>query len=149
MPTAQELVTLMTEEIHNFEKAVNRLAELNKDLSGIDLKPNLGEVQNVLNKNVEEQIKRQESSLGDLRSLVTKTVESQKQPRWLITSKLSLALLCLIFVFFSVYKISSIPDLEKNAYDKGQEHVLSHVKKFLSDNEEASDLYDEWLKKRN
>ena len=149
MAKIDEIVSLMTEEIDNFEKSVIRLEALNKNLSEINLKPNLSEVQNVLNKNVEEQISRQESSLGDLRSLVTKTVESQKQPRWLIISKLSLVFLSLLFVFYSFYKIDSIQDLEKSAFDKGQEHVLNHVKKFLSENEEASELYDEWLDNAN
>ena len=149
MPKAGELIRIMTDEIHNFEKAVNKLEELNNNLSQIDLKPNLGEVQNVLNKNVEEQIRRQERSLGDLKFLVTKTVKSQKQPRWLIISKLSFVFLSLLFVFYSFYKIESVKDLEKNAFDQGQERVLNHVRKFLSENEEASELYNEWLNNNN
>ena len=71
------------------------------------------------------------------------------QPRWMIISKLSLALLSLLFVSYSIYKISSIPDIEKAAYDKGQEQVLTHVKKFLSENKDASHIYNEWLTKSN
>lgn len=149
MPTADELVSLMTEEIDIFEKAVNRLEELNKNFSKMDLKPNLDEVQNTLNQNVKDQIRRQERSLGDLKFLVTKTVESQKQPRWLIISKISLAFIFLSFVFYSVYRINSIPDLEEEAFEKGQEHILNHVKKFLSENKEASELYDSWLELSN
>ena len=149
MPKAQELVSLMTEEIDNFEKAVNKLEELNKNLSEIDIKPNLGELQIALHRNVDEHIKRQERSLDALQDFVTKTVESQKQPPWLIISKLALVFLSLLFVFYSFYKIDSIQDLERSAFDKGQEQILSHVKKFFSENKEASELYDEWLDNAN
>ena len=35
--------------------------------------------------------------------------------------------------------------LEKDAFNKGQELVLNHVKNLFSENEEASIMYDDWL----
>ncbi|TQI71984.1 hypothetical protein JM79_2935 [Gramella sp. Hel_I_59] len=149
MAKIDEIARLMTEEINDFKKSVEKLAELNIKLSQTRIKPDLDDVKNTLTKNLEEQNKKQERCLNDLQKVVKRTVDSQEQPRWLIISKLSLVLLSLIFVFYSLFKISSIPDLEKAAYDKGQEQVLTHVKKFLSENKEASHIYNEWLTKSN
>ena len=139
----------MTEEIAEFRTSVEKLAEINKKLSQMKVKLDLDDVKNTLTKNLEEQNKKQERCLCHLQEVVTKTVDSQEQPRWMIISKLSLALLSLLFVSYSIYKISSIPDIEKAAYDKGQEQVLTHVKKFLSENKDASHIYNEWLTKSN
>ncbi|MFV9483961.1 hypothetical protein C8P64_0480 [Christiangramia gaetbulicola] len=149
MAKIEEIVGLMTEEIAEFRTSVEKLAEINKKLSQMKVKLDLDDVKNTLTKNLEEQNKKQERCLCHLQEVVTKTVDSQEQPRWMIISKLSLALLSLLFVSYSIYKISSIPDIEKAAYDKGQEQVLTHVKKFLSENKDASHIYNEWLTKSN
>lgn len=82
MAKIDEIAELLTEEIHNFEKSVDKLEDLQSALKDFELKPDTSLVNQMLNEYHELQQKRYK----DLRELVLEVVgkidKSQLIPHW-------------------------------------------------------------------
>lgn len=145
MAKVDELVALMTEEIEDFKKSVNKLEQVSTNLNQLKVEPDIKELSIILEKHLKVQNQLQSGFFKNFKTIETRYNKSEKKPLWLIISKLSLILLALLFVFYCFYKVNSIPELERESFEKGEEQVKLHFQAFFNENKDATDIYNGWL----
>jgi hypothetical protein len=144
MKKIEEVAAILIEEISDFKDLVSRLEVL------LDIKQSSSMEEEILNlkpmliKSLENQNRFQEG-------LNIKFKESKYQPTSLRTPKWLLAILSVtsilaaLLISYSIYQIKSIPDIQNQYFQKGQEEAINHFKHFFDEHKSAADSYDNWI----
>jgi hypothetical protein len=149
MARIEDVAALLTEEIDDFKKAVEKLEQLSGSLSKFTIQADTEPLKEIVEKHLIEQRKMISAQKRVVESLDMNNIKPAPTPGWIIKSRLALAFLGIIYVFYSFYKISTIPDLERAALEKGEEQVKLHFQSFFNENENANEMYNDWIQKNN
>lgn len=145
MAKLDEIAELLTDEIKEFEKSVNRMEQLKKFLMTYKIQADTSDVDFILKRYNDSQNKTIEEQNKLLANVVYHTKKSMTLPKWAIKLFWALSVIILLVLGYALFQISRIPKKEQAAYSQGESNAIRHFERFMEENPEASTLYKEWL----
>jgi hypothetical protein len=70
-------------------------------------------------------------------------------PKWVVKVLGAILIVVFLVLGFSIHKVSRIEDMERAAYEKGEDRALIHFRAFFEANPEADGVYREWMETDN
>src|SRR5690606_32342398 len=121
-----------------------RMVRLKKFLMEYKVQADTTDIDFILKKYNDHQKKAVEEQHKMMAQAVRSINNSMIFPKWAV--KLFGALLIIVFLVlgYSVYKVSRIQEMERAAFEKGEDQALSHFRAFFGANPEADRIYREW-----
>src|SRR5690606_28988696 len=146
MAKLDEIAELLTEEIKGIENTVDHMERLKKFLIEYKVHADTTDIDFILKRYNYYQKKAVEEQHRLMTNAVRSIKDSMVFPKWAV--KLFGALMIVVFLVlgFSIYKVSSIPEMERAAFEKGEKKALSHFRAFFEANPEADGIYREWTR---
>jgi hypothetical protein len=149
MAKLDEIAELLTEEIHGFEKSIDRLERVHEDLQNLPLRPNTTEIDALLKEYSNNQKKAIEEQQRLMQRILYKVERSILLPSWAIKMFWGMLVCVLLVLGFSIYQVSRISKKEEAAYIKGRDNALGHYGTFLDESPQAKELYQKWLEEKD
>lgn len=147
MAKIEVLTELLVEELSEFKQDLKKFEELSGKLDGMELKPNLSELQLIQDSFLDEQKVffqnqvKQFSSFKKLHSL------KNTYPKWLIGLLASVLIIFLSFTTYAFYSIKrSNQQVELLKTEK--EQVIHHFSSFIKSEPLISKNYSKWKNKK-
>jgi hypothetical protein len=146
MAKLDEIAELLTEELHNFEEAVNRLEEVRQSLEQYHLVPDTSEVNFLLEGYNDRQKKILDEQNELLRNLSYRVNDAVLIPDLYIKIFWVWCFLNLLVWGLSVATISKWPEKQEIAFQKGKEAYIQHFQDFFDQHPEEHEAYLSWIK---
>ena len=140
---------LLTDELDGFNKALNKLQRLTKNVEDIRILPDTSKIEKLLERHLRQEKERTsqlQESVRSLKERLAKASVVSKFQKWLHYSIWAVSLL---LIGYLVFKVSKIEEIRDESYSKGRQEVISNLRKYFDQHPEHYEDYEQWLKKKD
>ena len=141
MTKIEVLTELLTEELSEFKKDINKFEKLAKFFNNTIIKTDVSEFKKISKKFNDDQKLLFESQIAIQRTLSKEFSLEKSYPNWLLGLFSGVLIL---FLSFSTYAFYSIQRHESDEYKKGKQLVEEHFQNFMNTDPAVLKKYDNW-----
>jgi len=147
MKKMEEFMELLTEELACFDRSVEKLEQLSKNLNNVKVKADSSQIDYRIKEFLNKQRQDVKSFKKQTNKMETKLDSMQILPKWLLVLYGIALLLPLFAISYFGYQGFRLQEIKKNAFNHGQDHIIEHFKKYFDENPEAYGPYKNWKEK--
>ena len=141
-----EVMELLSDELDGFNKTVDRLERLTRNVENINIRPDTIEMESMLREHLaleKANISQIECSVRNIGLRVSKASLISKVKLWL---HYSIWIVSLIIIGYLSFKVSRVDDIRERAFGEGEQQVISSLRGYFDRYPEHYKTYQEWLK---
>ncbi len=143
-----EVMELLTDELDGFNKALDKLQRLTKNVADIRILPDTSEIEKLL----ETHLKREKEKTSQIKE----SVQSLKEPlaKASLVTKLRLWLhysiwaVSLVIIGYLSFKVSKIEELREESYSNGRQDINTSLRDYFDAYPESLKTYQDWAKEK-
>ena len=148
MKKIDEIMELLTEEIHGFNQSILKLEELSRKLQDVKIKADTS----VIEQRLKDQIQLQEKNLYKYQAHVREIKESIRRrqlfPKWLIILVLAVFGVSTITLGYFAFTFGEFQKNKQEAYMAGRREAISELQEYFEDHPIIFKDFERWTKKR-
>jgi hypothetical protein len=144
-----EIMELLTDELDEFNKALAKLQRLTKNVEDIKIIPDTKKIEGMLKTHLnqeKEKTSRLRESVRSLEERLSRASVISKFQKWL---QYSIWAVSLIVIGYLVLKVSSVQELQEEAFNKGRQEVITSLKGYFDEHPEHYKNYLQWDKEND
>src|SRR6056297_682828 len=144
-----EVMELLTDELDGFNKALNKLQRLTKNVEDIRILPDTTEIEQLLEnhlKREKEKTLNLQESVRSLKELLAKASVISRFRFWLHYYIWASSLLIICYL---VFKVAKIEEIREESFSKGRQEVITNLRGYFDQYPEYYEDYEQWLKKKD
>lgn len=149
MAKIEEVTALLIDEIASFQKSVEQLKKQTEGIEKHKIEIDVSQVKNVFNEfehKLNTSYKLENNQLKVIQNKLNKTAIF---PNWMAIL-FSMFFIVLILSFgFNIYQYQQKKEVEKTAYEKGENNIKNHMLEFFEKNPKSSKAYQKWSNSKN
>ncbi len=140
---------LLTGELDGFNKALNKLQRLTRNVEDIRILPDTSEIEKLLEHHLRQEKERTlqlQESVRALKEGFTKASVISKFQKWL---HYIIWATSLVIIGYLAFKVSKIEEIREESFSKGRQEVIIILKGYFDQYPECYEDYEQWLKKKD
>ncbi len=144
-----EVMELLHDELDGFNRAVDRLERLTKNVDNINIKPDTTEIESMLREHLaveKDKISKLNGSIQNIGERVSKASLVPKAKFWL---HYVIWIISLVIIGYLAFRISRIDEIRKEAIAEGERQVLFSLRGYFAQNPEHYKSYRKWKDKKD
>lgn len=149
MAKIEEVTALLIDEIASFQKSVEQLKKQTEGIEKHKIEIDVSKVKNVFNEfehKLNTSYKLENNQLKVIQNKLNKTAIF---PNWMAIL-FSVFFIVLILSFgFNIYQYQQKKEVEKTAYEKGENNIKNHMLEFFEKSPKSLKAYQKWSNSKN
>ena len=144
-----EVMELLTDELDGFNKALNKLQRLTKNVEDIRILPDTSEIEKLLENHLQREKEKTIDLQESVRSLKERLVKASlisKFQKWL---HYFIWVLSLLIIGYLSFKVSKMEEIREESFAEGKREVIISLKGYLDQHPEQYKEYEQWLKEKD
>jgi len=144
-----EVMELLTDELDGFNKALNKLQRLTKNVEDIRILPDTSEIKKLLENHLKQEKEKTLNLQESVRSLEKRLAKSSVVSRFRLWVHYSIWTISLLVIGYLAFKLSKIEEIREESFAKGRQEVITNLKSYFDQYPEHYEEYEQWLKKKD
>ena len=144
-----EVMELLTDELEGFNKALNKLQRLTKNVEDIRILPDTTKIEKLLENHLRQEKQRTlqlQESVRSLEELLAKASVISKFQKWL---HYFIWVLSLLIIGYLSFKVTGLEEIREESFAQGRQEVITSLRGYFDQYPEQYKEYEQWLKKKD
>ncbi len=144
-----EVMEMLTDELDGFNKALDKLEKLTRNVDGIKIKPDTSEIERLLREHLnseKDKNKRLQESIHNIEKHILKARAVPKAQLWF---HYSIWIISLVIIGYLAFRVSRTGVIQERAFAEGEQQVISNLRGYFEQNPEHYQLYQKWIKEKD
>ena len=144
-----EVMELLSDELDGFNKAVDRLERLTKNVDNINIRPDTTEMESMLREHLTLEKARISQLNGSVQNIGQRVSKASLVPKTRMLFHYAIWILSLVIIGYLSFRISQIDHIRQKAFAEGQQLVISSLRGYFDQNPEYYKSYQKWTKEKD
>ncbi|TLP71186.1 DUF6730 family protein [Maribacter sp. ACAM166] len=144
-----EVMELLTDELDGFNKALNKLQRLTKNVEDIRILPDTSEIEKLLETHLQREKEKTLILQESVRSLNESLAKASVISRFRLWVHYSIWAISLFIICYLGFKIAETEEIRKESFAKGGQEVITSLRGYFDQHPEHYKEYEQWLKKKD
>lgn len=144
-----EIMELLTDELDGFNKALNKLQRLTKNVADIRILPDTSEIEKLLENHLLQEKGRTAKLQESVRSLKERLAKASVISRFRLWLHYFIWTISLLIICYLVFKVTEIEEIREESFSEGRQEVITSLRGYFDQYPERYEDYEQWLKKKN
>ena len=144
-----EVMELLTDELDGFNKALNKLQRLTKNVEDIRILPDTTEIEKLLETHLQREKERTLQLQESVHSLEKRLAKASVLSRFRLWLHYSIWAISLVIIGYLAFKVSRIQELQEESFELGQLEVIKSLKGYFEEHPEHHGTYLQWNKEKD
>ena len=140
---------LLTDELDGFNKALNKLQRLTKNVEDIRILPDTSEIEQLLENHLKQEKERILNLQESVRSLKERLAKASVISRFRLWLHYSIWASSLLIICYLVFKVAKMEEIREESFSEGRQEVIIILKGYFDQYPERYEDYEQWLKKKD
>ncbi len=141
-----EIMELLSDELDGFNRSLDKLEKLTKNVDDIKIKPDTSEIEYLLKEHLDWEkgkISRLQESILNTENRIFMARLIPKTQLWL---QYSIWFISLAIIGYLAFKVTRIDAIQEKAIAKGEQQVISRLREYFDQNPEHYKSYQKWVR---
>ncbi|MDT7828855.1 DUF6730 family protein [Pricia sp. S334] len=139
-----EVMELLNDELAGFNRAVDRLERLTKNVDNINIKSDTSEIESILREHLAVEKGKMSKLNGSIQNIGERVSTASLIPKEKLWLHYSIWLVSLIIIGYLSFRISRIDDIREKAFAEGEQYTISSLRGYFDRNPEHYESYRKW-----
>lgn len=144
-----EIMELLTDELDGFDKSLEKLDKLTKNVDGIKISPDTAPIERLLQEHLQLEKDKSTRILESLGNMAQQLSRAKLVPKLQLRLHYALWAFSLLLIGYLAVQVSRVENVRERAHEKGRQEVLSDLKGYFDEHPEHFKMYLEWTKERD
>jgi hypothetical protein len=144
-----EIMELLTDELDGFNKALNKLQRLTKNVEDIRILPDTSEIEQLLENHLKQEKEKTLNLQESVRSLKERLAKASVISRFRLWLHYSIWTISLLIICYLVFKVAEIEEIREESFSEGRQEVITSLRGYFDQYPEYYEDYEQWLKKND
>ena len=144
-----EVMELLTDELDGFNKALNKLQRLTKNVKDIRILPDTSEIEQLLENHLKREKEKTLNLEESVRSLKERLAKASVISRFRLWLHYSIWVSSLLIICYLVFKVTEIEEIREESYSEGRQEVITSIRGYFNQYPEHYQAYQKWIKENN
>ncbi len=144
-----EVMELLSDELEGFNRAVDRLERLTQNVDNINIRPDTREMESMLREHLALEKANISQIDGSVQSIGERVSKASLVPKARLWLNYAIWLVSLIVIGYLSFRISHIDDVREKAFAKGQQQVISNLRRYFDRNPGHYESYRKWVTEKD
>ncbi len=144
-----EVMELLNDELDGFNKSLDKLEKLTRNVDGIKIIPDTSEIERLLR----EHLNSEKANNVRLQESVSHVIEQISKARLVPKVQLwlhySIWMISLAIIGYLAFMVSRTGDIQERAFAEGEKQVISNLRGYFDQNPEHYQSYQKWIKEKD
>jgi len=139
-----EIMELLSDELDGFDKALEKLDRLTRNVDGIKISPDTAPIERLLREHLHSERDKSTRILESLENMAQQLSRARLVPKLQLRLHYALWACSLLLIGYLAVQVSRVENVREMAQEKGRHEVLSDLKGYFDDHPEHFKMYLEW-----
>ena len=144
-----EVMELLNDELDGFNKSVDRLERLTQNAEDIKIEPDTTEIERMLREHLDSEKEANKSMQESIRNVSKQNSTARLVPKVQQWLHYSIWFISLVIIGYLTFRVSRIEDIQERAFAKGEQRVISNLRRYFDQNPEHYQSYQKWIKEKD
>ncbi len=140
---------LLTDELDGFNKALDKLQQLTRNVEDIRIMPDTSEIEKLLENHLQWEKEKTLQLQESVRSLKERLAKASIVPKLRLWLHYFIWGVSLLIIGYLSFKVSKIEELREESYSNGQQEINTSLRDYFDEYPESLKTYQEWAKEEN
>ncbi|MBD0852579.1 DUF6730 family protein [Maribacter arenosus] len=144
-----EIMELLSDELDGFNKSLEKLEGLTKNMDNIEIKPDTSQIDYLLKEHLDTE-KAKSSRLQESILIIGKQISRARLvPKTQLWVHYSIWSISLVIIGYLAFRVSRIDHIQQKAFLEGRQQVISDLKGYFERYPGHYESYQKWIKEKN
>lgn len=144
-----EIMELLTEELDGFDKSLDKLEKLTKNLDNIEIKPDTSQIEYLLKEHLDSEKAKSAKLQESVRNITEQVSKARMVPKPQLWLQYAIWFITLVIIGYLAFKVSRIDHIQQKAYLEGRQQVIADMKGYFDQYPQHYESYQKWLKEKD
>jgi len=144
-----EVMELLTDELDGFNKALNKLQRLTRNVEDIRILPDTSEIEQLLENHLLQEKERTAKLQESIRSLKERLAKASVISKFQLWLHYSIWASSLLIICYLVFKVAKIEEIREESFSEGRQEIITNLRGYFDQYPEYYEDYEHWLKENN
>ncbi|WP_339835938.1 DUF6730 family protein [uncultured Maribacter sp.] len=144
-----EIMELLTDELDGFNKALNKLQRLTRNVEDIRILPDTSEIEQLLENHLKREKEKTLNLEESVRSLKERLAKASVISRFRLWLHYYIWASSLLIICYLVFKVAKMEEIREESFSKGRQEVITNLRGYFDQYPEYYEDYEQWLKENN
>ena len=140
---------LLTDELDGFNRALNKLQRLTKNVEDIRILPDTSEIEQLLENHLLQEKERTAKLQESVRSLKERLAKASVISRFRLWLHYSIWAISLFIIGYLAFKVSKMEEIREESFSEGRQEVITSLRAYFDQYPEHYQAYQKWIKENN
>jgi hypothetical protein len=144
-----EVMELLTDELDGFNKALNKLQRLTKNVEDIRILQDTTEIEKLLETHLQQEKERTAKLQESVRSLKEDLAKASVVSRFRLWLHYSIWTTSLVIISYLAFQISRMEEIRDESFSEGRQEVITSLRGYFDQHPEQYKEYKLWLERKD
>ncbi|MDL5512685.1 hypothetical protein QSE00_12720 [Arenibacter sp. M-2] len=140
---------LLNDELDGFNKALEKLEKLTKNVDNIKISPDTSQIEHMLKEHLNSERTKSERIQGSLQNFGQQIYKARMVPKVQLWLQYAIWAISLVIIGYLSFQVSRIDRIRERAYSAGQQEVISNLKGYFEQYPMHYTTYQKWIKEKD
>jgi hypothetical protein len=144
-----EIMELLNDELDGFDKSLDKLEKLTKNVDNIKIKPDTSQIEYLLREHLDSEKAKNSKLQESVLNMEKRISKARLVPKTQVWLQYTIWFMCLVIIAYLVLQVSRIDHIQQKAFLEGRQQVISDLKGYFDQNPKHYESYQKWLKEKD
>ena len=144
-----EVMELLTDELDGFNKALDKLQRLTKNVEDIRILPDTSEIEKLMENHLQHEKEKTLKLQESVRLLKERLAKASVISKWRLWLHYSIWAVSLLIIVYLAFEVSRIEKLQQESFSNGQQEIMTSLSDYFDEYPESLKTYQDWAKEKN
>ncbi len=144
-----EIMELLNDELDGFNKSLQTLEKLTKNVDDIKIRPDASEFEFLLKEHLNAEKTKNSRLQESIVDMERQILKARLVPRTQLWIHYLIWTISLVIIGYLAFKVSRMSDIQEKAFTEGRQQVISSLRGYFVQNPEHYKSYQKWLKEKD
>jgi hypothetical protein len=144
-----ENMELLNDELDGFDKSLDKLEKLTKNVDNIKIKPDTSQIEYLLREHLDSEKAKNSKLQESVLNMEKRISKARLVPKTQVWLQYTIWFMCLVIIAYLVLQVSRIDHIQQKAFLEGRQQVISDLKGYFDQNPKHYESYQKWLKEKD
>ncbi len=144
-----EIMDLLSDELDGFNKSLDKLEKLTKNIDDVKIKPDTSEIEYMFREHLnweKGKISRLQESILNTEKRISTARLVPKTQLWI---QYSIWFISLAIIVYLAFRVSQISDIQEKAFVRGEQQVIPRLREYFDQYPEHYKSYQKWSQEKD
>ncbi|NNK18038.1 MAG: hypothetical protein HKP49_02700 [Maribacter sp.] len=144
-----EIMELLNDELDGFDKSLDKLEKLTKNVDNIKIKPDTSQIEYLLREHLDSEKAKNSKLQESVLNMEKRISKARLVPKTQVWLQYTIWFMCLVIIAYLVLQVSRIDHIQQKAFLEGRQQVISDLKGYFDQYPQHYESYQKWLKEKD